>query len=46
MKYLKGIPRDEHGHISISHVNLGRMFAKLVGDEYKRQRARAQGAYG
>jgi 6-phosphofructokinase len=37
MKYLKGIPRDEHGHISISHVNLGRMFAKLVSDEYKRQ---------
>ena len=37
MKYLKGIPRDEHGHISISHVNLGRMFAKFVGDEYKRQ---------
>ena len=37
MKYLEGIPRDEHGHISISHVNLGRMFAKLVTDEYKRQ---------
>jgi len=36
-KYLKGIPRDDHGHISISHVNLGRMFAKLVSDEYKRQ---------
>ena len=28
--YLAGIPRDEHGHISISHVNLGRMFSKLV----------------
>ena len=26
-----------HGHISISHVNLGRMFAKLVSDEYKKQ---------
>jgi 6-phosphofructokinase 1 len=37
MKYRKGIPRDEHGHISISHVNLGRMFAKLVSDEYKKQ---------
>jgi ATP-dependent phosphofructokinase / diphosphate-dependent phosphofructokinase len=37
MKYLKGIPRDDHGHISISHVNLGRMFAKLVSDEYKKQ---------
>lgn len=37
MKYLKGIPRDDHGHISISHVNLGRMFARLVSEEYKRQ---------
>ncbi len=36
-KYLKGIPRDEHGHISIAQVNLGRMFAKLVADEYHRQ---------
>ena len=34
-KYLEGIPRDDHGHISISHVNLGRMFARLVGDAYK-----------
>lgn len=35
-KYLEGIPRDDHGHISISHVNLGRMFARLVGDAYKK----------
>ena len=34
-KYLEGIPRDDHGHISISHVNLGRMFARLVADAYK-----------
>lgn len=34
--YLEGIPRDDHGHISISHVNLGRMFARLVGDAYKK----------
>lgn len=34
-KYLEGIPRDDHGHISISHVNLGRMFARLVSDAYK-----------
>lgn len=37
MKYLEGIPRDDHGHISISHVNLGRMFARLVSDAYKTQ---------
>lgn len=33
---LEGIPRDDHGHISISQVHLGRMFCKLVGEEYKR----------
>jgi 6-phosphofructokinase 1 len=34
---LAGIPRDDHGHISVSHVDLGKMFAKLVQDEYKKQ---------
>ncbi len=36
-EYLKGIPRDEHGHISISKVNLGTRFAKMVSDEYQKQ---------
>jgi 6-phosphofructokinase 1 len=45
-KYLKGIPRDDHGHISISHVNLGRMFAKLVSDEYKRQTGKGRKVTG
>ncbi len=36
-KYLEGIPRDDHGHISIAQVNLGRMFSKLVADEYAKQ---------
>lgn len=34
-KYLEGIPRDDHGHISITHVNLGQMFARLVSERYK-----------
>jgi ATP-dependent phosphofructokinase / diphosphate-dependent phosphofructokinase len=41
-KYLEGVPRDEHGHLSISQVNLGRMFAKLVSDEYTRQTGRTR----
>jgi len=36
-QYLEGIPRDEHGHISISHINLGRMFSTLVSDAYKQR---------
>jgi 6-phosphofructokinase 1 len=45
-RYLEGIPRDEHGHISISMVNLGRMFSKLVADEYKRQTGRSRRVTG
>jgi ATP-dependent phosphofructokinase / diphosphate-dependent phosphofructokinase len=46
MKYLEGIPRDEHGHISISHVNLGRMFARLVADAYKSQTGKSRKVTG
>jgi len=43
---LEGIPRDDHGHISISHVQLGRMFARLVAEEYKRQTGRSRKVVG
>ena len=45
-KSLEGVPRDEHGHISISHIQLGRMFAKLVADEYKKQTGRSRKVVG
>jgi 6-phosphofructokinase 1 len=34
---LEGVPRDEHGHIAISKLNLSRLFADLVGKEYTKQ---------
>jgi 6-phosphofructokinase 1 len=43
---LAGIPRDDHGHISISHVQLGRMFSKLVADEYKKQTGKTRKVVG
>ena len=43
---LEGIPRDDHGHISISHVQLGRKFARLVADEYKRQTGKSRKVVG
>jgi 6-phosphofructokinase 1 len=43
---LAGIPRDEHGHISIPHVQLGRLFAKLVSDEFKKQTGRSRKVVG
>jgi 6-phosphofructokinase 1 len=40
MSYLKGVPRDEHGHIAISQLNLSRTFSKLVAHEYFAQTGR------
>ena len=34
-EYLDGIPRDDHGHIAIADVDLGRRFAKLVAKRYE-----------
>jgi 6-phosphofructokinase 1 len=36
-KYLAGIGRDDHGHISISAVNLHDIFQGLITAEYTRQ---------
>ena len=45
-EYLEGISRDDHGHISIADVSLGRMFAKLVSDEFNRQTGRSRKVTG
>jgi 6-phosphofructokinase len=45
-KSLEGIKRDDHGHISISDVQLGRMFAKLVAAEYKKQTGKTRKVVG
>jgi 6-phosphofructokinase 1 len=36
-KMISQTPRDEHGHISIAKLSLGRLFAELIAEEYKRQ---------
>ena len=36
-KHIEGVPRDEHGHIAISKLNLSRLFADLVAKEYTKQ---------
>ena len=38
--HIEGVPRDEHGHISIAKLNLSRLFADLVGKEYAKQTGR------
>ncbi|HEV2972916.1 MAG TPA: 6-phosphofructokinase, partial [Pirellulales bacterium] len=44
--FLKDIPRDDHDHINIAQVGLGRMFAKAVADEYKKQTGRTRKVTG
>jgi len=34
---LAEVPRDDHGHISVAHVDLGKMIAKRVAAEYEKQ---------
>lgn len=41
-EYVKDVPRDEHGHISIAQIDLGRTFARLVGAEYKAQTGKSR----
>jgi 6-phosphofructokinase 1 len=36
-KNLEGIERDDHGHISIANVNLGRMMSSLVAEAYEKR---------
>ncbi len=43
---IAGIERDEHGHIAISKVNLGKMFSRMVAEEYRRQTGRERKVTG
>jgi 6-phosphofructokinase 1 len=44
--HLEGIPRDDHGHISITDISLGRMFSKLVREAYAEQTGRTRKVTG
>ncbi|MBN2473779.1 MAG: 6-phosphofructokinase [Pirellulales bacterium] len=39
-QHIEGVPRDEHGHIAISKLNLSRLFSDLVSKEYTSQTGR------
>ncbi|HBO46153.1 MAG TPA: 6-phosphofructokinase [Planctomycetaceae bacterium] len=43
---IEGVPRDEHGHIAISKLNMGRFFADMVAKEYKTQTGRSRKVTG
>jgi ATP-dependent phosphofructokinase / diphosphate-dependent phosphofructokinase len=38
--FLQTLPRDEHGHISLGRIDLGKLVARLVGDRYEKRTGR------
>ena len=36
-KYVEGVPRDEHGHIKISDINVHELFSGLIAKEYEKE---------
>lgn len=46
MQYLDGVARDDHGHISISDINFGRLFSKLVAQAYHEKTGRKRKVNG
>jgi 6-phosphofructokinase 1 len=39
---LAGVKRDDHGHISLSSINMAAIFAKLLGDRYEERTGRTR----
>ncbi len=37
---LESLPRDEHGHISLGRMDLGKLVAKVVADRYEKRTGR------
>lgn len=35
--HLAGVPRDEHGHIAISQLNLSRLLSRLLAEAYEKE---------
>ncbi len=46
IKYLEGIPRDDHGHIAIASINLGKMLAEMIAKAYKAKTGKSRKVNG
>lgn len=44
--YVRGVPRDAHGHLSIANVNFAKRFAKLVTKEYEERTKKSRKVTG
>jgi 6-phosphofructokinase 1 len=45
-EYLKGVERDDHGHIAVADVNLGKMLAEMIAKSYKAKTGRKRKVNG
>jgi 6-phosphofructokinase 1 len=44
--FLQRVPRDEHGHVSLSKMNLGKYVAGLVAERYRQRTGKAKKIIG
>src|SRR5262249_29733370 len=44
--FLKGLPRDEHGHLSLGRINLGTIVSQMVMDRYHARTGRKKKVIG
>jgi 6-phosphofructokinase len=46
MSYLEGVARDDHGHIAISNIAIGKAFAPMLADAYKKATGKSRKVNG
>jgi 6-phosphofructokinase 1 len=46
MSYLEGVARDDHGHIAISNIAVGKAFATMLADAYKKATGKSRKVNG
>ena len=44
--YLRGVARDEHGHVSLGRIDIGRLVAKLASERYEQRTGKAKKLVG
>lgn len=44
--YLQGVTRDDHGHIAISSIAIGKEFARMISEAYKKRTGKSRKVNG
>lgn len=40
--YLRNVPRDEHGHVSLGRIDIGKLVAKVAAERYEQRTGRTK----